>query len=181
MNQRNPISNHRIEEKFLKDVNRDIGIVHRVCNSFFDPEDAEKEDLFQEIMYQLWKSYSTFQGDSKFSTWMYRVAFNTAIMYSRKRNSEPDKSELEEINHPVGEADLFEEENERIRLLYSAIRSLKEIDRVIILLHLEDQSYSDISKVTGLTKTNISVRLVRIRRQLKTKLQKHKHSISKVL
>jgi len=181
MDQSEHLSKQKIEEKFLKDLNQDIGIVHRVCSSFFDKEDSAREDLFQEIMYQLWKSYPTFKGGSKFSTWMYRVAFNTAITHSKKQNSEPEKADLMEKNHPVADADQLEQERERVQLLYSAIRTLKEIDRVIILLHLEDQSYSDISEVTGLTITNISVRLVRIRRLLKRKLEKHEHATSKIL
>jgi len=68
MNQSEPITKQQIEKKFLTDLNQDIGIVYRMCNSFFDVEDAAREDLFQEIMYQLWKSYPTFKGDSKFST-----------------------------------------------------------------------------------------------------------------
>jgi len=167
------ISDLELKEQFLEKLNRDIGIVHRVCNSFFDPSDIAREDLFQEIMYQLWKSYPTFNGDAKFSTWMYRVAFNTAITNSKKQEREPEKTELQENHHPVSATDMQEDEQEKLRLLYATIRTLKEIDRMIILLWLEEMSYSDIAGITGLSKSNISVRLVRIKKLLKTKLEDH--------
>lgn len=159
------------KDQFIDDVNQNIGIIHSICNTFVQYNSAEQKDLFQDIMYQLWKSYPSFNGDSKFSTWMYRVAFNTAITHSKKSGRTPEKVELNENHHTVPAADSSAGEEE-VALLYSAIQTLKYIDKAIILLYLDGNSYQDIADVTGLTKTNISVRLVRIKRALKTKLEK---------
>jgi RNA polymerase sigma-70 factor, ECF subfamily len=166
------ISDPEFKEQFLEELNRDIGIVHRVCNSFYNTADSAREDLFQEIMYQLWKSYPRFNGDAKFSTWMYRVAFNTAITHSKKQDREPEKTEFQDNHYPESVTEK-QDEQEKLRLLYSAIRTLKEIDRMIILLWLEATSYSEIAGITGLSTSNISVRLVRIKTLLKTKLENH--------
>ncbi len=82
------------ETSFLVDLNQNIGIVHRVCQTYFPYDTAEREDLFQDIMYQLWKSYLTVQGESKFSTWMYKVALNTAITHIRRSTRVPQNAEL---------------------------------------------------------------------------------------
>lgn len=161
-----------LKDQFIDDVNQNIGIIHSICNTFVQYNSAEQKDLFQEIMYQLWKSYPSFNGNSKFSTWMYRVAFNTAITHSKKSGRTPEKVELNENHHTVPAADSSIDGEKEVALLYSAIQTLKDIDKAIILLYLNENSYKEIADVTGLTKTNISVRLVRIKRELKTKLEK---------
>jgi RNA polymerase sigma factor (sigma-70 family) len=160
------------EQKFIRELNQHAGIVHRVCRIYFgDP--ADREDVYQEIIYQLWKSYPSFQGESKFSTWMYRVALNTAIGQLRKDKrtiaKEPLHDHLAEIT-PYQQS----EAEERMKLLYSAINTLSLIDKAIILLYLEDNSYDEIAMVAGLTRTNVSVRLVRIKKKLEEKLKDNK-------
>ena len=84
------------ETAFLTDVNQNIRIVHRVCHTYFPRDAMEREEVFQDIMYQLWKSYPQFKGESKFSTWMYRVALNTAITHIRRSTRAPQNAELTE-------------------------------------------------------------------------------------
>ena len=160
------------ETSFLANLNQNIRIVHGVCHAYFPRNAVEREDVFQDIMYQLWKSYPQFKWESKFSTWMYKVALNTAITHIRRSTRAPQNAELIEpiahgsdINEHMGR-------EEELRLLHEAIATLTDIDKAIILLHLEDQNYDEIASITGLTKTNVSVRLVRIRRALKDYLQK---------
>ncbi len=157
------------ETHFIKELNQHRGIIHRVCRIYFDHPD-DREDVFQEIIYQLWKSYPSFNGESKFSTWMYRVALNTAIGQFRKEKKaiqrEPLNDHLSEIT-PYQQADT----EEQMQQLYSAINTLSLVDKAIILLYLEDNSYEEIATVTGLTKTNVSVRLVRIKKKLEEKLK----------
>lgn len=74
---------HLTEDKFIDDINRNIGIIHKICNVYFSDAD-DRKDAYQEILYQLWRSYPGFKGDAKFSTWMYKVALNTAITWSKK-------------------------------------------------------------------------------------------------
>jgi RNA polymerase sigma factor (sigma-70 family) len=160
------------ETSFLADLNQNIRIVHRVCHSYFPRDAMEREDVFQDIMYQLWKSYPQFKGESKFSTWMHKVALNTAITHIRRSTRTPRSAELTE---PIARAPDMNEhmhQEEKVHLLYQAINTLTDIDKAIILLHLEDQDYDEIASITGLTRTNVSVRLVRIKRALKDHLQR---------
>ena len=161
------------ETSFLANLNQNIGIVHQVCHTYFRRDAMEREDVFQDIMYQLWKSYPQFKGESKFSTWMYKVALNTAITHIRRSARTTRNAELTE---PVARAPHISEQMSRVeevRLLHEAIAALADIDKAIILLHLEDQNYDEIASITGLTKTNVSVRLVRIKRALKDHLQRN--------
>ena len=162
------------ETSFLIDLNQNIGIVHRVCHTYFPYDTAEREDLFQDIMYQLWKSYLQFKGESKFSTWMYKVALNTAITHIRRSTRVPQKAELTESIGGTAHTDEHTGRLEEVRLLHEAIAALSHLDKAIILLHLEEQNYDEIACITGLTKTNVSVRLVRIKRVLKDYLQKYR-------
>lgn len=162
--------NKNLEDQFLNDLNNHIGIVHRVCNVYFKDND-EKSDLYQEIIYQLWKSYPRFNRESKFSTWMYKVAMNTAINQIRKSSrsikQEPLPDQLPEIPATNEEA----KSEEKMKMLYAVINQLSPIDKAIILLYLDDNSYDQIADVTGFTKTNVSVRLVRIKKKLERKLK----------
>ena len=161
------------ETAFLADVNQNIRIVHRVCHTYFPRDAMEREEVFQDIMYQLWKSYPRFKGESKFSTWMHKVALNTAINHIRRSTRKPRSAELTE---PIAHAPDMNERmhrEEEIHQLYKAIDTLMDIDKAIILLHLEDQDYEEIAAITGLTKTNVSVRLVRIRRALKEYVERN--------
>ena len=159
-----------METKFLDDINANLGIIYKVCNIYSDPKSEEREDLFQEILYQLWKSYSHFKGFSKFSTWMYRVALNTAMMHSQHKKHNLETTGLELSHEQIEESVEQFHQDEKIQQLYKAISTLSKVDKAIILLFLEEHSYEEIASLTGLTKSNVSVRLVRIKRELKEKM-----------
>ena len=159
------------ETSFLANLNRNIRIVHGVCHAYFPRDAAEREDVFQDIMYQLWKSYPQFQWESKFSTWMYKVALNTAITHIRRSTRTPRNEELSEPIDPGPDIHEHMSREEELDRLYAAIATLKDIDKAIILLHLEDQNYDEIASITGLTRTNVSARLARIKQALKDHLQ----------
>ena len=159
------------ETSFLANLNQNIRIVHGVCHAYFPRDAVEREDVFQDIMYQLWKSYPQFKGESKFSTWMYRVALNTVITHIRQSSRTPPNAELTESVVPVPQINDHMNRAQQVHVLHEAIAALTDIDKAIILLHLEDQSYDEIASITGLTRTNVSVRLVRIKRALKDYLQ----------
>jgi RNA polymerase sigma factor (sigma-70 family) len=161
------------ETSFLRNLNQDIGIVHRVCHTYFPRDAGEREDVFQDIMYQLWKSYPQFKGESKFSTWMYKVALNTAITHIRRSTATPRKAELSESVSHAPDINEHLSRVEELHLLHEGIAALSDIDKAIILLHLEEQNYDEIASITGLTKTNVSVRLVRIKRALKDYFQRN--------
>ncbi|MDO6430445.1 sigma-70 family RNA polymerase sigma factor [Flavitalea sp. BT771] len=158
------------EDTFIDDINRNIGIIHKICNVYFNVPD-DRQDAFQEVLYQLWKSYPGFKGDAKFSTWMYKVALNTAITYAKKSRKEPRKEIIPEHYEQIAEMNDQHSEAEKMAFLYGAINKLSAMDKAITLLYLEENSYEEISAITGLTKSNVSVRLVRIKKNLKELLK----------
>lgn len=158
------------EDKFTGEINANLGIIHKICNIYFISE-QDRQDAQQEILYQLWKSYPSFKGDAKFSTWMYKVALNTAIIYLKKRKRHQSDDLLPGHIDQIAESNEQPGPDEKMQMLYTAINTLSEIDKAITLLHLENNSYEEISSITGITKMNVSVRLVRIRKTLKEKLK----------
>ncbi|MGZ3873830.1 MAG: RNA polymerase sigma factor [Mucilaginibacter sp.] len=161
---------HITEDKFIDNINRNIGIIHKICNIYFS-DAYDRKDACQEILYQLWRSYPGFKGDAKFSTWMYKVALNTAITWSKKGSRELATDMTTGQWNQIAEKNDKQFVSERTAVLYAAINTLTATDKAITLLYLEDNSYEEIAEITGLTKTNVSVRLVRIKKELKEKLK----------
>ena len=152
---------------FVEMVYSHMGIIYKICKLYADGED--REDLKQEIIYQLWKSYPTYRGDSKFQSWMYRVALNTAMLGLRARKMKYTGLSDQELKTSE---DPFEKQDEetRVKLLYKQISKLKDLDKTIIFLYLEQCSYEEIAEITGISIKNVSVRLVRIREKLRKNL-----------
>lgn len=157
-----------LDQAFLSEVNKNLGIAHKVARLYFTDPD-ERDDVIQEMMYQLWRSYRRFSGRSKFSTWMYSVCLNTALTYVRKssrRRSEP----LSETHMQIADT-ISEGKEEKITRMYQAIGKLSPLNKAIIMLYLDDLSYEEIASVTGLTKSNVGVRLVRIKGELEKEMK----------
>lgn len=130
-----------------------------------DPE--ARNDLFQEIVLQLWKSFPSFRGEAKITTWMYRIALNTAISGLRKKNRKLPTEDIHDRHLNISEnqeADHFEEDLQRLQW---AIRQLSEIDRAMILMALEEVPYEEIAETIGITQNNVRVRMNRIRERLR--------------
>ncbi|MBO4657719.1 MAG: sigma-70 family RNA polymerase sigma factor [Bacteroidales bacterium] len=151
------------ERDFENIVREHKGTIYTVCYMFSNDRD-EVADLFQETLINLWRGSGTFRGDSALNSWIWKVALNTCISYDRKRKrgitTEPLSMNI----------DLFDdtaEENRQITLLRDRIGKLGPFDRAIVLLWLENLSYEEIGQIVGITPGNVSVRLVRIREQLK--------------
>ena len=154
-----------LENRFLGQINENIGIAHKVCNIYFD-DPEERADILQEMFYQLWKGYSKFREQSKFSTWMYTVCLNTAITHFKKQQKSRDEpASYSDLELAGEESD--EEYESKLQTLYKRIERLSPLNKSIILLYMEGIKYDEISAITGLSKTNISVRLVRIKNELK--------------
>jgi len=156
---------------FTELVEKNQGIIHKVCRIYTDDKDSH-DDLFQEIVLQLWRSYDSFKGDSKFSTWMYRVSLNTAITLIKKKtkSSETDFNEAQFLNLKSDDKDEFLEE--RITLLYAAIRLLNDVERALVLLFLEDLPYKDIAETLGISEVNARVKMNRVKIKLKEIMSK---------
>lgn len=160
---------NQLSKSFLTQINQNIGILHKVSKIYFDIKE-DQEDVIQEMMYQLWHSFPRFNGNSKFSTWMYSVCINTALTYRRNNrkilvNTDPIIQDQVEVI----EDDPLEES---ISLLIHCISKLTKLNKAIILLYLENMTYEEIAGVTGLSKSNVSVRLVRIKREIENNFNK---------
>jgi len=139
-------------------------IIIRICRGFFTGQ-ADREDLFQEIIYKVLRSFGKFRHESSFTTWLYRISVNTAITYTRQKKRSPNTSgELPDFSEP--ESGTRDEED--IRQLYRAIDKLSRIEKGIILLYLEERSYEEIAEITGFSVSNVSVRIHRIKKKLKS-------------
>lgn len=154
------------ESEFSELIEQNQGIVWKVCRSYTNNE-ADSEDLFQEIVLQLWKSHRSFKGDSKFTTWMYRVALNTAISLYRKRKKRGFTTELEDQYIKVAEDSEAQEREEKIGQLYWAIKQLSEIERALTLMYLDEIPYREISETLGISEVNARVKMNRIKGKLK--------------
>ena len=148
-------------DKFINLLNENMGIAHKVSRIYFD-DVASQEEVRQEMIYQLWKSFASFNGRSKFSTWMYSVCLNTALTHFRKAKKMRSESLTSKHLNLPEQTDTGEDLNQ----LYTAIGQLNALNKAIILLYLDDQSYDEIASITGLTRSNVSIRLVRIRKEL---------------
>ena len=150
------------ETAFLQLIEKHQSIIHKTC-FMYCRNNADKEDLYQEITLQLWKSFPSFKGKAAFSTWMYRIALNTAITMTKRPGMRLVKKEVPVVPY---ELDLTNELSEDVKILYRAIAQLNRIEKGIILLWLEEKSYSEIAETFGITVKNVSVKLVRIKSKL---------------
>ena len=152
-----------MELEFAQTVREHKGTIYTVCYMFSNnPE--EVADLYQEILINLWKGFPKFRGDSSARTWIYRVSLNTCISSERKKSKKVDTLPL------TMDIDLFsdsDEDSKQVQMLRNRINRLGPFDRAIVLLWLENLSYDEIGSIVGISPKNVSVRLVRIKEQLK--------------
>lgn len=164
-------NNSVLEKEFLHIIHENQGIIHKVCNMYCDAEE-DRNDLFQEIVAQLWKSYPTFRNESKVTTWMYRVGLNTAITSFKKNKRRPDQNRLSLENFQVADENHEAETEESIKLLHRAVARLTGIEKSIILLFLENKKYEEIAEITGITQNYVRVKMNRIKKKLKILMDK---------
>lgn len=153
----------RNEDEFVAMIGSNERIIYKVC-LLYTTEEWTLEDLYQETVYNLWRSFPRFRGESSYSTWIYRVALNTCITKLRKVKKGPAKSGLTGLENLQA---VTEERGDNIRELYSLIQQLADIERAIVLLWLEEKSYQEISEITGLTISNVAVKLNRAKEKMR--------------
>jgi len=162
------------ESNFTELVRDNHDIIRRIAGYYSD-DSHEQEDLYQEIISQLWQSFDNFKENAAFSTWLYRVATNTAISHLRKSKTQPKwnfwQGNKDEPASSMEKDPLVEAEEKQI--LRNQIKQLDQMDQTLILLYLEEVEYQTIAEITGLSKSNVGVRLHRIREQLKNMIQKN--------
>lgn len=154
-----------MEKEFIRLINLYPAILYKVCNIYCKEEEAKK-DLFQEIVLQLWKAFPSFRNESSASTWIYRIALNTAISNYRKEHRKPIVSSLSKLAFQISEPDDASYLQEQINQLYQAVGHLSTIEKALIMLYLDDKSYNEIAIILGITKSNVGVKLNRIKAKL---------------
>ena len=156
------------KKRFTDLIEKNKGIIHKI-SLMYTSTIADKEDLYQEICFQLWRSYGNYKEISKFSTWLYRIALNTAISSVRRKKRSIETIELDPEKHYLSKDN---KKDETTKNLFKALSMLNNIDRAVILLWLEKKKYDEISEIMGLSRSAVSVRLVRVRNKLKVLIKK---------
>lgn len=156
-----------LEAKFLSDFEKNQNIVHKICRMYTTNREAHN-DLFQEITIQLWRNFSKFRGEAKFSTWMYRVALNTAISIYRKSIRRVQTINISDFEYKIKSVDYDDTEELQLNALYRAIQQLNDIEKALIFLYLEDKPYKEISETLGISNGNARVKMNRAKEKLKT-------------
>lgn len=155
-------------KEFISLLDQNQNIIHKVCNLYMDKA-TDREDLFQEITLQAWNGFKNFRNESKFSTWLYRVALNTAISYFRKEKNKPQF----ELTSQFPEQEDEKDNQEQASAMYRSIALLSKIDKALIMLYLEDYNYDEIGNMLGITANNVAVKINRIKTKLKELTKKH--------
>lgn len=156
--------NERSEKEFLSVIKEYERVIYKVCY-MYTTANASLNDLYQEVVLNIWKSFEKFRGDSKISTWIYRIALNTCISFSRKERNMPEIVML--THEEFGMMDEQDETQAMLKELYVLINQLGQVDKSIILLYLEDKSYEETAEIMGLTVTNVATKLSRIKEKLR--------------
>lgn len=150
------------EKEFTRMIAEHKSTVYTVCYMFSKDPD-EVEDLFQDVLINLWKGFDSFRGESKIGTWIWRIALNTCISSDRKKKREGEKIPLDMNANLFSDSD---EGSKQVRHLYKRIGKLDLVDRALVLLWLENMSYEEIGAIVGITAQNVGVKLFRIRQRL---------------
>ena len=157
------------EEAFTKIIRENEGIIYKIARIYANNAE-DQNDLYQEIVFQLWKSFESFRGDSKVSTWMYRIALNTGLFHSKSAKKRGHNIPLENV--------VLQHENydpvleERLRVVYDRIHKLNDIEKGIILLFLEGKKHEEIASIIGFSTSNIGTRIGRIKEKLRNQIIK---------
>jgi len=159
------------EEIFIAVLDAHKGIVYKIANSYCLTT-ADRDDLVQEIIFQLWRSFDRYNDQYKQSTWIYRIALNVAISFYRKETSRSRVAHpLSDTIFNISDIEKEEETGNKLFALQQFITELKELDKAIMLLYLEEKSYKEMAEIMGLTETNIGTKIGRIKARLKQKFK----------
>lgn len=162
-----------LEKEFLKKIEKHKGVIFKISKMYMDNFDDQK-DLFQEITFQVWKAYPTFEGRSEFSTWLYRIALNTAILFlkSEKRRSFIQNNEVS--NFKINQ-DEYDDDEQKLKKMYEAINQLNAIDKALIFYYLENYSGKQIAEQMGISEVNARVKMNRAKEKLKQLINTQHH------
>lgn len=161
------------KEQYIKIIGDHRNLIYKICFAYCsDPED--RKDLQQDILVRLWHGLPQFDGRVKLSTWIYTVSLNTAISFYRKERKRNANQSVNTVIFSLPDNSGMEaEKKEEIEQLYRFIEELKELDKALILLYLDDVKYSEISQIIGITESNVATKINRIKKKLKEKFEQH--------
>jgi RNA polymerase sigma-70 factor, ECF subfamily len=154
------------EQDFVKIINEHQGLIHKVC-FMYERNDESRKDLFQEVVLQLWRAFPSFKGQAKITTWIYRIALNTAISSLRKTSRTPESTDLDNLKFQIADDNESASRREQFQMLENAINQLSEIEKAMIMLYLDEIPYEEIAETLGITQNNVRVKMNRIREKLK--------------
>jgi RNA polymerase sigma-70 factor (ECF subfamily) len=154
-----------MEKQFVELVNSNRALIFKVCNLYCHDQEMRK-DLFQEVVLQLWKSFPGFRKESAVSTWIYRIALNTAISNFRRESKKPDGKSITSTEFEIPDMSAIMDHRENTNMLHSAIDHLTDIEKAIIMLYLDEKTYEEISVIIGISSGNVGVRVNRIKNKL---------------
>ena len=163
-----------LEKEFLEKIEKHKGVIFKISKMYMDDFDDQK-DLFQEITFQVWKAFPTFEGRSEFSTWLYRIALNTAILFlkSEKRRSFIQNNEVS--NFKINQEEYDDEDEQKLKKMYEAINQLNAIDKALIFYYLENYSGKQIAEQMGISEVNARVKMNRAKEKLKQLINTQPH------
>ena len=160
-----------MEKQFEKHIKEHELLIYKICR-IYTYTDADRQDLFQDIVIQLWNAYPKFKGESKLSTWLYRVAINTAITGLRKK-----KDFIQSYEHAALPTNISDDNSlhteERLQEMYKAIEQLNQIEKAIVMLYLEDKTYEEMEEILGITQGNLRVKMNRVKDKLRNLTNKN--------
>jgi RNA polymerase sigma-70 factor (ECF subfamily) len=154
------------ERQFEKHVRENELLIHKVC-SIYAFTQSDREDLFQEIVLQLWKAFPKYRGESKISTWIYRVAINTAITGLRTKKDFIKSVEHESLPVNIPDDSFYLEEEDHLKQMYAAIEQLTEIEKAIVILYFEERSYEEMEEILGISQGNLRTKMSRLKEKLR--------------
>jgi len=158
----------------MQTIAQNKGMLFKICRIYQD--DAEdRNDLLQEIILQLWKVFDSYRGESRITSWMYRVALNTAIVFFKKQKRRPDSEQLPTGFDKPEEPSAAGEKEEQLALFYRAVQQLDKVEKALIYLYMEDQPHAEIAATLGISEVNVRVRLSRIKNKLKDIIKELSH------
>jgi RNA polymerase sigma-70 factor (ECF subfamily) len=159
-------------------VDEHRGMLYKVCRLYCFTE-VDRQDLFQEIVIQLWRSWPAFRREAKFSTWLYRIALNTAISGLRRQHRLITPTDPEQLPTELQDIQYAADKEEQLQLLYAAIDRLTEVEKALTMLYLEDRSYLEMEEILGISQNNLRVKMNRIKDKLRKITKEVAHGIGK--
>lgn len=156
------------KQAFTTLIDQNKGIIYKVVNAYCKHKE-DRQDLIQEILIQIWRSFEKYDATFKLSTWMYRISLNVAISFYRKESRRKDTVQMDNTDILSISDDIEENEDENIKRLYAFIGDLNKVNKAIMILYLEDESYQSIADTLGISETNVATKISRIKKILQSK------------